>query len=62
MALKLHEYAAKGKARKLKKLLEAGNDVDAVDANGETALHHAVLHCKDRCIRILLAYGADPNK
>lgn len=39
----LLKYAAIGKAKKLQKLLKAQPqlDLDAADANGDTALHHA---------------------
>lgn len=47
MTLKLMAYAGLGKEKKIRKLLDrAGKDfgVDAYDAEGMTALHHACRH------------------
>ena len=56
----------------VRKLLEAGADVNARDRSGKTALMHALLHgayrepspesrdCYQRIIRALLSAGADP--
>jgi len=61
----LLRYAAMGKGKKLHKLLKAHRqlDLDAADAKGDTALHHA---CRGnhvdlarlllRCVRLLTKY------
>eukprot|EP00794_Sanderia_malayensis_P014059 gene14059-15524_t len=57
----LHEFASKGKTGTLKKLLESGSIVNLQNANGETALHTAVAHSQQRCMKLLLKHGANPN-
>jgi ankyrin repeat protein len=51
-----------GDLAKLRELIENGAKVDAVNVDGETALHMAV-HARPRgeALTILLAAGADPN-
>ncbi len=46
----------------IKKLLEAGAVIDAVDKNGMTALHWAALLGNEACIRQLLDAGIDNRK
>ena len=45
----------------LKKLIRLGADVNAHDINGFTPLHHAVLHCNEGMVSVLLKHGANPN-
>ena len=40
-------------------LLRCGADVDAVDDEGRTALHWAVVGGNERCVGVLLAAGAE---
>lgn len=41
--------------------LELDNDIDAVDANGETAMHGAAYKNLPRVVALLAEHGADPN-
>lgn len=62
MTLKLMTYAGLGKERKIRKLLDrAGSDfnVDAYDAEGLTALHHACSHGHTAAALLLLGRGSD---
>lgn len=43
------------------RLLRAGAEVNAIDRNGLTPLHFAAKYGNSRCVRLLLAAGADPN-
>lgn len=52
---------ARGDARVLQMLLEAGADVNAVDGNGDTALLHAARAKNPESLQILLAAGAQVN-
>jgi ankyrin repeat protein len=45
----------------VKLLLEAGADVDAQTAHGETALMYAAYAGRTEKVKVLLEYGADPN-
>ena len=46
---------------KVKKALEYGGDVNVKMANGQHALHVAVAHGNIELLRLLLAFGADPE-
>lgn len=48
-------------AEMVKILLQAGADVNAVDAQGCTALDAAEAACSRECVRLLLHYGAAPD-
>lgn len=43
-------------------LLASGSDVDAVDEDGYTALHHAAIHNKYELAQLLIKYLANVNK
>ncbi|MDD2715906.1 MAG: ankyrin repeat domain-containing protein [Candidatus Wallbacteria bacterium] len=45
---------------KLDKLIAAGADCNAVDSNGDSALHHAVLRCIKASVERLLKANANP--
>lgn len=45
----------------LKGLIDCGPDLNAVNAEGETALFRAVWYGKEALVKILLERGADPN-
>jgi len=62
MAVEMVYHASKGHTGKVAKLLEAGIHPDACNGNGETALFHAVLAGKIKTAKVLLKYGADPNR
>eukprot|EP00208_Stichococcus_sp_RCC1054_P003344 CAMPEP_0206141024 /NCGR_PEP_ID=MMETSP1473-20131121/11561_1 /ASSEMBLY_ACC=CAM_ASM_001109 /TAXON_ID=1461547 /ORGANISM="Stichococcus sp, Strain RCC1054" /LENGTH=231 /DNA_ID=CAMNT_0053535419 /DNA_START=189 /DNA_END=880 /DNA_ORIENTATION=+ len=60
--MKLLEYAALGKTRRMRKLLDkAGKhfSLDTYDAQGWTALHHACRHGHADAAKLLLSRGAD---
>ena len=52
------QAAANGHFKCLSLLLNAGADVDVVDANEETAIKKAALSGKLNCVMLLLSYGA----
>jgi ankyrin repeat protein len=57
----LHNATTAGNARKLKKLLTAGADVNARDSEGDTCLY---LACRDGwldVVKLLVEHGADVN-
>ena len=57
----IHKYTKKGKEKKLKKALEKGADVNAVDADGKCALFYAIAKDDKKCVKVLMAYGANPH-
>ncbi|PHT71708.1 Ankyrin repeat domain-containing protein, chloroplastic [Capsicum annuum] len=57
----LHTFALAGQIRFMDKLLEEGLDIDVVDKEGQTALHHAVFGKKEAVISHLLRKGANPQ-
>jgi len=50
----VHTAAVGGDADILDRLIEYGADVNTRDENGNTPLHHAVLHGHERCVWLLL--------
>ena len=52
------EAAASGDHQTIKLLLAAHVDPNAADEEGNTALHHAALHCESECVEVLLSAGA----
>merc|ERR1712113_240922 len=42
-------------------LLARGANVDATDAEGEAAIHHACRSCRLQVVQLLLQHGADAN-
>ncbi|XP_010272028.1 PREDICTED: ankyrin repeat domain-containing protein EMB506, chloroplastic isoform X2 [Nelumbo nucifera] len=57
----LHTLALSGQINFMDKLLEQGVDIDAVDRDGFTALHKAVIGKKEVVISHLLRKGANPH-
>jgi len=53
--------ADKGDLATVRSLLEAGEDINARDDEGETALHEAVDEGHLEMVQFLLSKGADPN-
>lgn len=58
---RLHRAAARGEHWKIKQYVNAGDAVNALDADGGTALLCAVEGGHIKCVEILLAAGADPS-
>ncbi|XP_071711144.1 ankyrin repeat domain-containing protein EMB506, chloroplastic isoform X2 [Rutidosis leptorrhynchoides] len=57
----LHTLGLAGQIKFMDSLLANGFDIDAVDKDGQTALHKAVLGKKEAVISHLLRKGASPN-
>ena len=57
----LHLASIAGKRRVVKLLLKNGALVDAVDKDGRTALHHAVVRANAKTTRDLIKARADVN-
>jgi hypothetical protein len=58
---KLHDYAAAGDARKVRKHLSKGAPVDKCDERGWTPLHFACKAGQTDCVELLVAADADPD-
>lgn len=58
----LHEIAAVGDTKLLKRQLAQGAKVNALDENGFSPLHYAILSMSDPAVDLLLAAGADINR
>jgi ankyrin repeat protein len=56
----LHDAAHLGSAKAIRRLLDAGIDISAVDENGNTALHICCARGNEECQELLLQAGADP--
>jgi ankyrin repeat protein len=56
----LHRAAKKGDAKKIKKLLDVGVDINYEGSSGCTALHLATDCGHEAVVRVLLSNGADP--
>lgn len=50
-----------GNAEAVQAYLDRGGDVNATDANGRTALHHAAARVNAAIVRLLLEHRANPN-
>ena len=57
----LHSAATRGDVEEIARLVRAGADVNARDANGRTPLHVATYRGDTVAVRALLAGKADPN-
>lgn len=57
----LHDAASKGDVDQLRRLVEQGADVNAVDGEGRTALHKAAVDGRDEAVKFLLDHGVDVN-
>ena len=55
---KLHDAAASGDTETCKRLLDAGADVDARAADGQTPLHVAAYYSRIETAALLLEHGA----
>jgi hypothetical protein len=58
---KLHDYAAAGDARKVRKHLSKGAVVTKCDERGWTPLHFACKAGQTECVQLLLSAHADPD-
>lgn len=58
---RLHRAALRGEEGKLKQFVNAGDDVNARDASGRTALLWAAHADHTNCVKLLLTAGADPS-
>jgi ankyrin repeat protein len=56
----VHAASAKGSVDEIRRLVQAGADVDARDGNGRTPLHVAAFQGHGAAARELIANGADP--
>jgi len=57
----LHTAAFNGKVKKVKELIEAGTNVNVIDAKGWTPLHDAVIQRHTQIVKLLIAAGANIN-
>ncbi|CAA3021961.1 ankyrin repeat domain-containing EMB506, chloroplastic [Olea europaea subsp. europaea] len=57
----LHTFALAGQIKFMDGLLENGYDIDLVDKDGLTALHHAIIGKREAVISHLLRKGANPQ-
>lgn len=55
----LHSAAFSGHPDIMKKVIKAGIDVNAIDEDGNTALHLATCNLKDKAVKILVDNGAE---
>ena len=62
MAFHLIRYAGEGNVRKVKKWIDHGVHIDALNVRKETALFISSINGHVRCVEFLLSNGADPNK
>lgn len=60
--LKSVRFTVQADVHFVRALLEHGANVHAVDANGRTALHHALLLEKAEMAQILLVFGANMRR
>ncbi len=57
----LHWGAQSGSVAAMQYLLSLGVDINAQDARGQTALHHAAYYGQAQAVQTLLAAGANPT-
>lgn len=57
----LHAASSKGHLSSIRLLLERGANIDVVDEDGLTALHHAVLRSRPESMSFLISSGAAVN-
>lgn len=57
----LFAAAERGDVEKVETLLDGGLDVNTLDANQMTPLHHAAKHAREKVIKVLVDRGADVN-
>ena len=57
----LMNAARRGDVEKLKRLISAGADVNAIGKSKKTALHFAAAKGSERCLKVLLDHGAGVN-
>ncbi len=57
----LFAAAERGDVERVEALLDGGLDVNIVDANQMTPLHHAAMHAREKVIQALVDRGADVN-
>lgn len=55
----LHSAAFSGHPDIMKKVIKAGIDVNAIDEDGNTALHLATCNLKDKAVKVLVENGAE---
>lgn len=55
----LHTAAFSGHLDIIKKVINAGVDVNAIDEDGNTALHLATCNLKDKAVKVLVENGAE---
>jgi ankyrin repeat protein len=56
----LHFSGANGHQSIMRRLIDAGSDLDATNHVGSTALHYCAVGGQDKCAAMLLQAGADP--
>ena len=58
---KLHDAVKRGDFAQMKRLFDAGSDVNAKDHNGDSPLHWAIRYGSGIMAALLLAFNADVN-